>query len=305
MGKVTHVVMTGGTLEISDEKEFHGRYIQRILTGSRQHIVELKTENFKFYIDFDLKLDEKLSDEEAVQLFKGWESVVQGPVYVAKAPVRIVEGKWKCGFHLIWPDRVVTKQTYTKLRNSIVIKSPEYSDFIDSPSSGLRMLWSHKHPVGKPYAPFIRIHNGSVSHLDTSPNTQMLEKFTIRSAECETATVSSSTDLLEQFIRKNIKGQGACNVKKLVSHKQGTIVQTDSSYCENLRDVHRSNHIWFMIKNNLISQRCHCKCDVTRKSGKKCKDFVGKSHILPPSILEELDPVSVDDQDETNILAMF
>lgn len=304
MGKVTHVVMTGGTLEITDEKEFHGRYIQRILTGTRQHIVELKTEKFKFYIDFDLKLDSQFSDEDAVSLFKSWESVVQGPVYVAKAPARIVDGKWKCGFHLIWSEKVVTKQTYSKFRNSILIKSPEFSEFIDSPSSGLRMLWSHKHPVGKPYTPFLHIHKGHVSSLDPIPNVTMLEKFSIRSSETECTQDNSSTDLLEDFIRKNIRGQSSCNIKRIISNKSGTIVQTDSSYCENLRDFHKSNHIWFMIKNSVISQRCHCKCDIQRRSGTKCKDYIGKGYILPPSIIEDLEP-EVDDQDETNILDMF
>lgn len=307
MGKVTHVVMTGGTLEITDTIGFYGRYIQRVVLGEKQHIVELKTDKFKFYIDFDLKDDEPMSDSRAISIFKDWESEIRGPVYVAKAPARIVDGQWKSGFHLVWPERTVTKQGYTKLRNSAVLKTPQLADFIDVPSSGLRMLWSHKHPVGKPYVPFVSILRGTVQTLDPTPNLNMLVTFSIRSDSLEHSTTDNSADsALEEFIRKHIRGQEACNVKKILTNKQGIIVQSDSTYCENLGDRHKSNHVWFIIKNGKIHQKCHCKCDIKRLKGVTCSKFIGTGHILPPSILESLEPESdTEDNDETNILDMF
>ena len=307
MGKVTHVIMTGGTLEITDTLGFYGRYIQRVVLGERQYIVEMKTEKFKFYIDFDFKGSEAMHDDRALKIFKDWESVIQGPVYVAKAPARIVDGEWKSGFHLVWPDRVVSKQTYTKLRNSAVLKTPELSDFIDVPSSGLRMLWSHKNPVGKPYVPFVSIYKGVVTLLDTSPNVNMLSKFSIRADSNGASENENSTDsALEEFIRKHVKGQEACNIKKILTNKQGIVVQTDSTYCENLGERHKSNHIWFLIKGGKIYQKCHCKCDVKRSKGVTCSKFSGTGHILPPSILESLDPEDEEYEDvEINILDMF
>jgi hypothetical protein len=309
MGKVTHVVMTGGTLEITDTMGFYGRYIQRVVLGEKQHIVEMKTDRFKFYIDFDLKDAEQMQDERAIQIFKEWESVIEGPVYAAKAPCRIVDGQWKSGFHLIWPDRVVSKQGYTKLRNSAVMKTPDLADFIDTPSSGLRMLWSHKHPVGKPYVPFVSIFKGQVKHLDPSPNVNMLSKFSIRADSLlpVTSDDKQSDTALEMFIRKHVKGQDACNIKRILANKQGTVIQTDSTYCENLGGRHKSNHIWFLVKNGILYQKCHCQCDVKRLKGVTCNKFVGTGHVIPPSILESLDPESDAETEDgpVNILSMF
>ena len=307
MGKITHVVMTGGTLEVVDTVGFYGRYIQRVVLGQKQHIVEMKTDKFKFYIDFDLKDDEPMQDDRALQIFRDWESVIPGPVYIAKTPARIVDGKWKSGFHLIWPDRVVTKQVYAKLRNSAILKTPEFADFIDVPSSGLRMLWSHKHPVGKPYIPFVSIMHGVIHTLNPTPDVNMLVKFSIRVEDQTSDVQSPNTDsALEEFIRKHVKGQEACNIKRMITNKQGIVVQTDSTYCENLGGRHKSNHVWFLIKNGQIHQKCHCKCDVKRLKGVTCSKFSGTGHILPPSILSSLEPEDEEGQDEEfNILEMF
>ncbi len=313
MGKVTHTLMNGGTLQILNIDDFHRRYMERAILGEKQYIVELKTDPFKFYIDFDYKADYPLEDSVALGMFKAWEQAVPGPVYVAKSPPRVVDGLWKSGFHLVWPERTVTKGVYTRLRNSIVLKTPEMADFIDSPTSGLRMLWSHKFPVGKPYVPWVKIQKGGfVSDLDQNPNVQMLNLFSIRSSEKASSETDerseSSSDALENFIRRFVKGHAACNVKKVLRKGSDMVVQTDSTYCENLGDHHRSNHVWFLIRGGKLSQKCHCKCDVVRKKGKKCKDFTGTPHVVPQSILEELDPESDEESagvEPINILQLF
>ena len=307
MGKVTHTIMNGGTLQISNLEDFHKRYVEKILTGEKQYIVELKTDPFKFYIDFDYKGSEPLADDTALEIFKQWEESVKGPVYVARARPRVVDGLWKSGFHLIWPEKTVTKATFTRYKNSIVLSTPHLKDYIDEPTSGLRMLWSHKHPVGKPYIPWISIRNGLVKTLEPVPNSSMLNIFSIRADEESTENErSESSEALENFIRKYIRGHAACNVKKLLRRGEDLVVQTDSTYCENLGDRHKSNHVWFLIRDGKISQKCHCKCDVVRKKGKKCKDFTGTPHRLPQSVLEDLQPDEDEDLDvKIDILRAF
>ena len=304
-------MMNGGTLSVKDHKKFLNVYLEKVLLNEKQYMVEMKTQKFKFYIDFDFK--DQLSDEDATELFLAWESAVKGPVYVAKTAQRIVDGYWKSGFHLIWPERIVKKQTYTRFRNSIILKTPHVADFIDSPTSGLRMLWSHKYPVGKPYVPWIRIHNGKVEQLSPVPNLHMLEKFSIQvfddgdeTSTKEEAIIQETSSKLETYIRKHIRGQEACNVKKIIRNKDSHFcIQTDSNYCENLGDRHKSNHVWFMIHSNRIQQKCHCTCDVKRKFGVTCKKFTGRAHILPHSILEELDKLDLQDDTVDNILDLF
>lgn len=309
MGKVTHTLMNGGTLQILNIDDFHKRYMERAILGEKQYIVELKTDPFKFYIDFDYKNQDPLPDEEALRLLIAWEEAVPGPIYVARSPPRIVDGLWKSGFHVIWPERTVTKAWYTRLRNSIILKTPEVADFIDSPTSGLRMLWSHKFPVGKPYVPWIKIHKSKVTNLDTTPNVQMLSLFSIKSdeeAQVPSSGPSQSSGALEEFIRKYIRGHEACNIKKILRRGNDLVIQTDSTYCDNLGDCHRSNHVWFLVRNGRIHQKCHCKCDVVRKRGKKCKDFTGTPYVVPQSILQELEPDDEEEPEgEINILAMF
>ena len=310
MGKVTHTLMNGGTLQILNIDDFHRRYMERAISGEKQYLVELKTDPFKFYIDFDYKDDYPLEDSVALGMFKAWEQAVPGPVYVAKSPARVVDGLWKSGFHLVWPERTVTKGVYTRLRNSIVLKTPDVADFIDSPTSGLRMLWSHKFPVGKPYVPWVKIQKGGfISILDQNPNVQMLNMFSIRApenTETEDTTSSGSVDALENFIRKHVRGHSACNVKKLLRKGTDIVVQTDSTYCENLGDHHRSNHIWFLIRGGKLFQKCHCKCDVVRKKGKKCKDFTGTPYVIPQSVLEDLHPESDSEEEQiVDVMRLF
>lgn len=307
MGKITHTIMNGGTLEISNLEDFHKRYVEKILTGEKQYIVELKTDPFKFYIDFDYKGSETLAEDSALEIFKQWEESVSGPVYVARARPRMVDGLWKSGFHLVWPERTVTKATYTRYKNSIVLSTPSVKEFIDEPTSGLRILWSHKHPVGKPYLPWICIHKGVVKHLETVPNSTMLSRFSIRASEETTGDQerSESSEALENFIRKYIRGHSACNVKKILKRGEDLVIQTDSTYCENLGDRHKSNHVWFIIHDGKISQKCHCKCDVVRKKGKKCKDFTGTPYRLPLSVLEDLQPDVEEEFERIDIMTAF
>lgn len=309
----THVMMNGGTMQVQDSKKFWSSYIEKVITGEKQYIVEMKLEKFKFYVDFDYKSGAPISDDEAKELFTQWEQTIRGPVYVARTPSRVVDGFWKSGFHLIWSEKPIKKQGYTRLRNALIIKTPEVAKFIDTPTSGLRMLWSHKYPTGKPYVPWIRIEKGVISHLETTPNVTMLDKFSIQALSSsedvlhtDQASISESESKLEAFIRKHIRGQGSCNIKKILRTKAGDIcVQTDSSYCENLGSSHKSNHVWFLIRNDRIYQKCHCTCDVKRRFGVTCKKFTGKAHIVPSSILDEIEAPEEEVDDEINILDLF
>jgi hypothetical protein len=96
---------------------------------------------------------------------------------------------------------------------------------------------------------------------------------------------------LETFIRINMEGQSSSHVLKIFKNGNRYYVQTNSKYCENLKRSHSSNHIWFLIDDGKIAQKCFCTCETTegRKKG-YCKDFIGRSHNLSKTIVEILYP---------------
>jgi hypothetical protein len=96
---------------------------------------------------------------------------------------------------------------------------------------------------------------------------------------------------IEEFIRTNMEGQGNAYVPKVFKKKDTYLVSTTSKYCENLKREHGSNHVWFIISGQTILQKCFCLCPTLR--GRRdgfCKDFCGRRHQLPPSIISGLYP---------------
>jgi len=96
---------------------------------------------------------------------------------------------------------------------------------------------------------------------------------------------------IEAFVRKNMDGQTTAFITKLFKHKNMFLLATTSNYCENLKREHNSNHVWFIISGKVILQKCFCKCETLR--GRRegfCKDFCGRRHELPRSIIDRLYP---------------
>ena len=90
---------------------------------------------------------------------------------------------------------------------------------------------------------------------------------------------------LENFVRRYMEGQEKARVKKVQRHENdGWYVVTDSQYCERIKMKHKSNHVWFTIHSGRISQRCF---------DEECRELKGQEHILPPSIVEQLNNVAI------------
>ena len=99
---------------------------------------------------------------------------------------------------------------------------------------------------------------------------------------------------LEIFIQKNMEGQGTAKVTKVFKYKNTYLVSTTSRYCENLGREHGSNHIWFYINGNIITQKCFCRCETIRERRDGfCRDFVGKRYILTPKLVKMIYPDGV------------
>jgi len=115
-------------------------------------------------------------------------------------------------------------------------------------------------------------------------------KFTRAQTKCEISNQEISI-LLETFIRQYLEGQKNVRINKIFKHDSIYLVGTNSSYCENIKRSHNSNHIWFLVSETCIQQKCFCKCETLqgRRDG-FCKDFSGRRHIMNPTLVNLLFP---------------
>lgn len=298
-GGGTHILMNGGILVVprEDLQEFYQTYVQLINSGSKLFVVEQKTEKFKFFVDLDYKAQEKLSDEDLLQFCSIIHESLGGDrvseCLIAKARPRSVGNSLiKSGVHIHFPRMIVTRTEALNLRSKLIQALGEgpWDAIIDASvygGSGLRMLWSHKKPTGDPYIPWRQLN--SIREFSKVPSEEILELFSIRTDEAVSVT-SGEHDVeitgIEEYIQKYIVGQEKARVKRVHRHEHdGWYVQTDSKYCENIRREHKSNHVWFSIHSGRISQRCFDQ--------ETCNEFHGREHILPPSIVEQLNEVAI------------
>jgi len=295
-GTGTHVLMDGGTLVVPPEEtpEFFRAYVETINFGSKLFVVEQKTDHFKFFVDLDYKAPEKLSDEDLLQFCSIIHESLGGDrvseCLIARArPRSIGEGLIKSGVHIHWPRLVVTRTEALNLRSKLIQALGEgpWDTVIDASvygGSGLRMLWSHKKPTGDPYIPWRQLN--STREFSKIPSVEILELFSVRTLE-EPKDYEEIREVkgIEEYIQRYIRGQENTHVKRVQRHEHdGWYVQTDSRYCENLKRQHKSNHVWFSIVSGRISQRCF---------DEDCNEFHGREHILPPSIVEQLNEVVI------------
>jgi len=295
-GPGTHVLMSGGILFVppEDTKEFYREYIQLVNSGTKLYVVEQKTDRFKFFVDLDYKAPEKLKDEDLLQFVNIIHSALEtrSQCLIARAQPRAVKEGIKSGVHIHWPDLVVSRTQAMNFRSKIIDSLSESLPFewdkvIDASvygGSGLRMLWSHKMPTGDPYVPWKSLDGRDFSKV---PDASVLELFAVRvdGGDEFTSQALENTGQLEEYIHKYMSGQEHAHVKRVQRHEHnGWYVQTDSKYCERVRRNHQSNHVWFHIAGSKISQRCF---------DEECAEFKGTEHILPPSIVEQLNDVAV------------
>ena len=136
----------------------------------------------------------------------------------------------------------------------------------------------------------VRTNEPQVTHVDP-PSTKVKEGTFTKEQTKDEIHNEMVKSMIEDFIRKNMEGQGGAYVSKLFKKKDTYLVSTTSRYCENLKREHGSNHVWFIISGQTILQKCFCLCETLR--GRRdgfCKDFCGRRHQLTPAIVDHLYP---------------
>jgi hypothetical protein len=146
------------------------------------------------------------------------------------------------------------------------------------------MLWSYKNEPGSTcYEPWGVIEeNGNFTEFeDKVPSVQFLELFTIKSEdnvpELHHQRIEFDKNALERYIQNHCVGQENARILNCNVCKNGTGLwfSTNSKYCGNINREHKSNHVYFIVQNGIIKQKC---------LDQECKDYVSRGIVLPKSI---------------------
>lgn len=100
-------------------------------------------------------------------------------------------------------------------------------------------------------------------------------------------------EAVEKAIRSTLQGQVGASVKKIIKIEDTYLIASDSKYCENIERNHGSNHVYFVINNGTLRQKCHCKCETyVGRIHDLCKNFSGKPSVIAPgsALYEKLYP---------------
>ena len=157
------------------------------------------------------------------------------------------------------------------------------------------------------YLPIFIYKHGPLSMLqktEQKPSLDMLHMATLRTESTNPVIIEGSSSnnftkiqtknefknqeallLVEAFVRKHIEGQSTASITKMFKHKNQFLVSTNSKYCENKKCNHNSNHVWFHIIGDTISQKCFSTTNILRHYG-FCKDFSGRRHQLTKKITD-------------------
>jgi hypothetical protein len=338
----THLLLDGGKLAVPDES--NGAFLNAYACSVARHpdrrpcLVEVRTKVFKMFLD----LDTRFASEEralaaaalgpdmlgALRAIHGAVSAMcpsRALVCASTAPKRDPrDGTFKLGFHVVWPDVLLTRGTALRVRDVMVQAVGSCAvdglacawdaalDPVVFRSSGLRMPWSGKgrdddrtyelrgtlSPDGQFEAVTIR----GVSALRQALLDLSIRTFgrdpTVTGPEADddeddpqrqpwvSKTLGAYADVLPALDAALPLQFAGQKFTGLVATEHCYMLRSTARYCFNLGRQHRTNNVYFLLTRRGVCQRCYCRCDTAegRKYG-ACKDFSSEAWPVPAEVL--------------------
>lgn len=171
---ISHVSLARGAFSIPHESlyEFYKVYENAFNQKEDIHLVEVKGEYFKFFVDVDYKSSQPLEDSEQDTIVECiYESVKriifdesESACMVCKTKPKQLEDGYKTGIHIIWRNVIVDNMSATLLAKQAVMdltsafgprgSGNSWDDVVDpsvykNKNTGLRMKFSTKPEDGK------------------------------------------------------------------------------------------------------------------------------------------------------------
>jgi|TARA_X000000368_G_scaffold195154_1_gene154061 hypothetical protein len=220
---------------------------------------------------------------------KDWSDIVDASVYGSSE--RKTKGS---GFRMPWSHKkgkheACSGQGCTKCNNTGKETQSEYKPIFIyrfGPFSMLEAIEGNTANVKIMHMATLRTERDDPVVIESSYTKKQEGTFTTAEIKNEFKD-QEAIGLIEEFVRKNLEGQGMAKITKIYESKKHFLVSTNSHYCENKKCNHNSNHVWFHIIGDTIAQKCFSNTDILRHFG-FCKDFTGKRHQLSPKIKKAL-----------------
>jgi hypothetical protein len=326
----THVAYDGGTLAIPEHlmDQFWKLYQDAIEAGEDLFLCECITPVCKMFCDLDV-LEELENTTEVFpleQVLKIMDDIVEYyfhrrfSIIVCKTPLKEVtknETKYKkTGIHLYWTDlflepeicHALSKQFVKEIESKLGTRSEKvnpWSDVVDDKvyKRSLRMIHSKKKDKNKTRSQVytkhfvypvdtdidwkqcsLQTYNGEtpVTPINPIPEIKVKKEWESR--------VTDETQLMLEKAINNIHTGWDYPIRDIKKFKSWYRVDTNSQFCINKGGDHEGEHIYFLVKKDGLYQKCYCKCDKVRRTGKTCHQFESKRYNLQSSLLKKLFP---------------
>jgi len=291
-----YMLMDNGLLNVpdSDLSEFHKIYIECIHQNQNLSVCEKlgKYVYQNFFVDVDIKhLQSGSHDIRKLSLQIA--GMMENPIIYYCEELK--------GSHIVSNEKLMNKECIEKAK--LISKSIGLSDtdIIDTSvyNTGLRMLGSYKvsklNYIKRSYLP----QNVCRTRLSISD----LEASLIRRGKCTISQMSLSSTaeicgfcnepenaLLKLFSQIHLNYSNMRLLSKKTFTRSGSKIisySTDSKFCTNKNDFHKSCNIKFEIYNKKCYQKCWCPCNIKRYHG-LCKNFKSKPVLVPLSLMSVL-----------------
>lgn len=274
----THLFMNGGKIHVAHNMvpQFHDDYIDSIKNGKKLSIVEKVPKDSKFKMFFDIDIKKPIENIENylqnfLESFSNYKCI-------------ICTSNGSHGIHIIFQDYNVDIPDAINLANV----TKKQFDSIDTSvyKTGLRMVYSYKKNEPSYYIPKFIYTNQTLISLENTDiyNSKIIDACSILPIYCIPVSNNSlqnynSTNtnvniiLCLDFIHDNYKN---VHVKKISKIQDYHIINTYNKYCTNINDYHKNAHIYFVVHDGYIYQKCFCKCSKENH----CSNFIGKKYKI-------------------------
>ena len=284
--KTTHLLLDGGKLKINEYNKFYKVYEKCMKKNIDTYVVERVSSIIKYFLDIDFK---KVGRDE---------TLLNNINECLPFNNKVYECTEKKGYHIIYQNETTTKENAKKMTEKLKEKLLKYGydkDFLTNAidttvyNTGLRLIGSYKKnehrcyvPIGKEREDITQedIENSSIRTVyeneeKQQTNTKQISKLSTKKGEKQDET--NFRYIKNDIIYMN-KSYNELRITKLEKIQKCTIINTDSKYCQNIKDNHKNANVYFVITpGRRLYQRCYCKCDTTegREEG-KCKSYKSK-----------------------------
>ena len=289
VSNTTHLFMDGGKLHVpmKEYPNFLNMYLKSINNGEKISLVEKVGKNciMRFFLDIDkyINIDNILDKARDITKCNNY--------FIYKCNKNV-------GIHIVFNMTVTNEDALCYCSNIKRVVSREESEHIDMSvyNTGLRMIGSVKfqngHIIDRQYIPLNCNTNEKISLNDLKSSIVRIKANNSYVSTQSSKQISKDLHILLSYCGKLNKEYLNIEIKDVKKISDHLSISTNSRFCCNLDNFHKSCGIYFVINpKNEMYQKCYCPCQTSknRKFG-YCYQFKSKKINVPKYIVNSISP---------------